>query len=133
MNTDVKKEDGGLKIEDGKAPFSILHFLSAIPRVLICLALRGYKLVVSPVLHALFGAGGGCRFEPSCSVYFLQAVETHGALGGSWLGVKRLCRCHPWGGCGEDPVPLSIGQRTGTAGARVTNQTPALSGGPNGG
>lgn len=42
---------------------------------------------------------------PTCSAYFLEAVETHGIGRGSWLGLKRLARCHPWGGCGYDPVP----------------------------
>jgi putative membrane protein insertion efficiency factor len=46
-----------------------------------------------------------CRYVPSCSQYAREAVETHGALRGSWLAVKRLARCHPWGGHGHDPVP----------------------------
>ena len=67
--------------------------------------IRGYQWIVSPLLTWLGGPGAGCRFEPTCSEYFLQAVETHGSLRGSALGVKRLCRCHPWGGHGLDPVP----------------------------
>jgi hypothetical protein len=47
----------------------------------------------------------GCRFQPTCSEYFLQAVRYHGALKGSWLGLKRIARCQPWGGQGFDPVP----------------------------
>src|SRR5207302_2897540 len=74
---------------------------TAVARGLVCAALRGYKLLISPMLHALTGGpGSGCRFEPSCSVYFLEAVETHGVLKGAWLGAKRIGRCHPWGGCG---------------------------------
>ena len=69
------------------------------------LLIRGYQIVLSPVLHFLAGPGGGCRFEPTCSVYFLQALETHGILRGTWLGICRLGRCHPWGGRGPDPVP----------------------------
>lgn len=46
-----------------------------------------------------------CRFSPSCSAYGMQAVQQHGALRGSWLTVKRIGRCHPWGGRGFDPVP----------------------------
>src|SRR5204863_6544810 len=69
------------------------------------LFIRGYQIILSPVLHLLAGPGGGCRFEPTCSQYFLEAVEEHGSIKGSWLGVKRLCRCHPWGGHGFDPVP----------------------------
>ena len=73
--------------------------------ILIRLLLRGYKWLVSPLLHWLGGPGAGCRYEPGCSLYFLEACETHGALRGSWLGVKRIARCQPWGGQGFDPVP----------------------------
>ena len=73
--------------------------------LLIRLFIRGYKLFVSPVLHWLAGPGAGCRYEPFCSQYFLEACEVHGVLRGSWLGVKRIARCHPWGGQGFDPVP----------------------------
>lgn len=76
---------------------------------LIQTAIRAYQLVISPMLRAIVGPGGGCRYEPSCSHYFSQAVEQHGALRGSWLGLKRIGRCHPWGGCGLDPVPPARG------------------------
>lgn len=66
---------------------------------------RLYKLTLSPFLVWLGGPGAGCRFEPSCSLYFVEAVEKHGAVQGALLGMKRVCRCHPWGGCGCDPVP----------------------------
>ena len=46
-----------------------------------------------------------CRFHPSCSAYALEALETHGAVRGLWLAIRRLGRCHPWGGGGIDPVP----------------------------
>ena len=46
-----------------------------------------------------------CRFTPSCSAYAIEAVERYGAARGGWLAVKRLCRCHPFGGHGYDPVP----------------------------
>lgn len=75
---------------------------------LIRIAIRGYQRAVSPVLHALGGPGSGCRFTPTCSEYFLQAVEIHGALRGSWMGLKRIARCHPWSAGGEDPVPGGI-------------------------
>jgi uncharacterized protein len=69
-------------------------------------SIRVYQILISPVLGWMSGPGSGCRFEPTCSAYFAQAVEIHGLLLGSWLGVKRIGRCHPWGGCGHDPVPI---------------------------
>lgn len=68
-------------------------------------ALRIYKCVVSPILHALVGPFGGCRFHPTCSDYAREAIARHGALRGTWLATRRICRCQPWGPCGADPVP----------------------------
>ena len=65
----------------------------------VLLLLSGYKLLVSPLFT------GSCRFNPSCSTYTAQAVREHGALRGLWLGVRRVLRCHPFGGHGFDPVP----------------------------
>jgi putative membrane protein insertion efficiency factor len=73
--------------------------------LLVRTLIRLYQLTVSPILSWLGGGITGCRFEPTCSHYFLGAVEAHGVLKGSWLGLKRLGRCHPWGGEGFDPVP----------------------------
>ena len=67
--------------------------------------IRAYQWTLSPLLSVLGGPGNGCRFRPTCSAYFLEAVERHGVLRGSWLGLKRLGRCQPWGGHGYDPVP----------------------------
>jgi hypothetical protein len=67
--------------------------------------LRVYQRVVSPVLRGLSGPAGECRFIPSCSEYACEAVAVHGVAKGGALAARRLCRCHPWGGCGEDPVP----------------------------
>jgi hypothetical protein len=69
------------------------------------LSIRGYQLLISPVLSLLGGPGSGCRFEPTCSAYFLEALESHGLFRGTWLGIRRLGRCQPWGGRGPDPVP----------------------------
>ena len=66
---------------------------------LLALPVRAYRLFLSPWL------GMDCRFQPTCSVYALEALEHHGALKGGYLAVHRLCRCHPWGGHGYDPVP----------------------------
>ena len=63
--------------------------------------IRGYQLFLSPVL------GSSCRFEPTCSCYTQQAIEKHGAIKGSWLGIRRIGKCHPWNEGGYDPVPDS--------------------------
>lgn len=60
--------------------------------------IRLYQATLSPWI------GRQCRFEPTCSRYTAEAVARHGALRGGWMGVRRLCRCHPWGGSGYDPV-----------------------------
>lgn len=60
---------------------------------------RAYQACVSPFTAA------SCRYVPTCSEYARQALEVHGAAKGTWLGLRRLARCHPWGGCGPDPVP----------------------------
>jgi hypothetical protein len=52
--------------------------------------------------------GGHCRFHPSCSEYAIEAVRAHGALRGSWIAMKRIGRCHPWGAYGMDPVPGKV-------------------------
>jgi uncharacterized protein len=66
---------------------------------------RGYQVVSAPVYAAMGGAVSGCRFTPTCSRYAIEALEQHGSVQGSWLTLKRVCRCHPWGGFGYDPVP----------------------------
>ena len=76
---------------------------------ILILAVKFYRWVLSPAKTALFGPFGRCRFEPSCSAYALEALQTHGAMKGSWLAVRRLCRCHPWGDFGPDPVPPKCG------------------------
>lgn len=58
-----------------------------------------YQWIVSPIL------GPKCRFTPTCSHYAVEALKKHGALKGLWLTIKRISRCHPWGGQGYDPVP----------------------------
>lgn len=70
-----------------------------IRQVLIALV-KAYRLLLSPWL------GSACRFEPTCSAYALDALQSHGALLGSCLTVGRLARCHPWCAGGHDPVPI---------------------------
>jgi putative membrane protein insertion efficiency factor len=68
-------------------------------RRLAIFLLRCYKRFLSPLLPPM------CRFEPTCSVYTMQAVDKYGALRGVWLGIRRLGRCHPFNPGGWDPVP----------------------------
>ncbi|MBM3809769.1 MAG: membrane protein insertion efficiency factor YidD [Acidimicrobiia bacterium] len=73
------------------------------PRMLSRTALaliRLYKLTLSPWFS------GSCRFVPGCADYMSEAIARHGVRRGGWLGTKRLCRCHPFGGHGHDPVPV---------------------------
>lgn len=70
-----------------------------IPRALLILVIRAYRLLLSPLLPP------ACRFAPSCSEYSLEAVSRHGALRGSYLSIRRVGRCHPLHSGGFDPVP----------------------------
>ncbi len=63
--------------------------------------LKAYRYAISPLY------GQVCRYHPTCSAYALQAVETHGAIRGSYLAARRLLRCHPWSAGGYDPVPAT--------------------------
>jgi putative membrane protein insertion efficiency factor len=58
-----------------------------------------YQWGISPII------GPKCRYTPTCSSYAIQALQKHGLIKGLWLAVKRISRCHPWGGSGWDPVP----------------------------
>lgn len=60
---------------------------------------RFYQKAISP------WSPPSCRFQPTCSSYAIEAIESHGAARGSWLALRRIGRCHPWGGHGYDPVP----------------------------
>ena len=66
---------------------------------LLVLPIRFYQIAISPLL------GPSCRFTPTCSEYARQALLKHGPVKGLWLAVRRILRCHPWGGSGYDPVP----------------------------
>ncbi|MDE1170342.1 MAG: membrane protein insertion efficiency factor YidD [Verrucomicrobium sp.] len=70
----------------------------------LCALIEGYRRFLSP-LKALVGAGASCRYTPTCSAYAQQAIRLHGPARGALLGARRICRCHPWGGGGHDPVP----------------------------
>jgi len=68
-------------------------------RKLLILSIRAYSYLLSPFL------GNHCRYSPTCSQYAREAIETHGALRGLWLALRRVLRCHPWSRGGVDPVP----------------------------
>ena len=61
--------------------------------------IKAYRYFLSPLL------GPSCRFHPTCSAYAVEAIETHGALKGAWLALRRILKCHPWHPGGVDPVP----------------------------
>ncbi len=73
-----------------------LRHIFAWPLILL---VRFYRYAISPLL------GANCRYEPTCSAYAEEALRRHGVLHGGWLALKRISRCHPWGGSGYDPVP----------------------------
>ena len=76
---------------------------------------HAYRYLISPVLH-MIAPGSGCRFTPTCSEYALESLRRHGALRGSLLALRRLMRCHPWGGHGYDPVPERDHKKAGGGG-----------------
>jgi len=82
-----------------------------LPRLVLWGLIRVYQLFISPLL------GQNCRFTPTCSAYALEALEHHGALAGGWLAIRRILRCHPWGGMGYDPVPVAQHHSTRVNGA----------------
>ena len=68
----------------------------------LVLLIRGYQLIVSPML------GSNCRFMPTCSEYAMESLKTYGLIKGAFLTVKRIGKCHPWGGHGYDPIPTKM-------------------------
>ena len=68
----------------------------------LVLLIRGYQLIISPVL------GSNCRFMPTCSEYVLESLKKYGLIKGSFLSIKRIGKCHPWGGHGYDPIPTKM-------------------------
>ena len=79
-----------------------VKFFAALPRKTLITLVKGYRLLLSPSL------GSACRFEPTCSAYALQALQQHGAMGGSYLTLHRLARCQPWCDGGIDAVPATL-------------------------
>lgn len=75
---------------------SVLKQIAIFPLVLL---VKFYQVCISPL------KGPSCRFTPTCSQYAIEALRKHGPFKGSWLALRRILRCHPWGGSGYDPVP----------------------------
>lgn len=73
-----------------------LKYILSLPFILL---IKLYQWVISPAI------GPKCRYTPSCSAYALEAFKKYGPLKGGWLAIRRISRCHPWGGHGYDPVP----------------------------
>ena len=67
--------------------------------LLLIIPIKIYQIIISPLL------GPSCRFTPTCSQYAVEAIQKYGPFKGSWLSLKRIIKCHPWGGSGYDPVP----------------------------
>lgn len=75
----------------------LLRRLASVPSWILIGMARAYRYLISPLL------GRHCRFEPSCSIYFIESVRKYGAVRGGWRGIRRICRCHPWNPGGYDP------------------------------
>jgi len=71
----------------------------------LILLIRGYQLVISPLL------GSNCRFMPTCSEYAMESLKAYGLIKGTFLTVKRIGKCHPWGGHGYDPIPNKMDKK----------------------
>ena len=76
-----------------------MNLLRRVLIFLVLLPVHFYRKCISPFTPP------SCRYTPTCSQYMVEAVRKYGPFKGTWLGLKRLARCHPWGGSGYDPVP----------------------------
>ena len=94
-----------------------LDFIGRTISSAMILAVRAYQIVLSPLLPP------SCRFTPTCSQYAIEALRIHGPVKGSWLTVRRLLRCHPFGPSGHDPVPPRKDAMPNTGRARPANQS----------
>lgn len=78
---------------------NIFNKVSKIIALPFLLLVKAYQVFISPLFPS------SCRFTPTCSHYTYEALKKYGVIKGGWLGIKRISRCHPWGGSGYDPVP----------------------------
>lgn len=81
---------------------SVRKRLGGIGKAIFILPIRFYQVCISPMFPS------ACRYTPTCSQYAIEAIREHGIIRGGWLAIKRISRCHPWGGSGYDPVPKRI-------------------------
>lgn len=95
----VRQERQARKGRQARQAARFLGFLAALP-------IRLYRYAISPWLAP------SCRYLPTCSVYAIEAMERHGVWRGGILALRRILRCHPWGGSGADPVPPSESERS---------------------
>ena len=79
-----------------------MKWLNTLIKKVFIFPIKLYQWLLSPML------GKSCRFHPTCSHYMVEAIEEWGILKGGWMGLKRIGRCHPWGGSGYDPVPKKV-------------------------
>jgi putative membrane protein insertion efficiency factor len=77
----------------------IIEYLHTLLKWILILPIRLYQLLLSPLL------GQNCRYTPTCSHYSVEAIQEWGIFKGSWMAIKRIVSCNPWGGFGDDPVP----------------------------
>ena len=83
----------------------LLSFVLLAPRNVCVVILRVYRAIISPLY------GDVCRYYPSCSAYTLEAIQQYGVVRGTWMGTKRIARCHPWAAGGVDDVPVRAPHR----------------------
>jgi putative membrane protein insertion efficiency factor len=89
------------KLPEPTSGIVTMNTLTSLARRLFIMLVRVYQLIISPFL------GNNCRYYPTCSQYTIEAIELHGIFKGTWLGMKRISRCHPFHEGGVDPVPGS--------------------------
>ena len=87
-----------------------MSFASRVAKAVVKAPIIVYRYTLSAFI------GRECRFLPTCSEYAIEAIDRHGALTGGWLALRRIARCHPWGGSGYDPVPDNPGRKAGMCG-----------------
>lgn len=99
MNVEWGMDKGSEKMKGRKGYAGVARMMRGAAVGMLTLPIIFYRRCISPMFPSC------CRFTPTCSEYALEAIRKHGPLKGLWLAVRRILRCHPWGGSGYDPVP----------------------------